>query len=111
LIQSIHKTKKLKAKKMGKAKLSPVYSVSITSRKGREWLQTRQGDKTQGMGGTFCHTGRFQAGINPVNAKVALDHLVFLWVELWDAPWTCTSTGHAANAFFLIQHNNAVFPF
>jgi hypothetical protein len=111
LIQDIHKIKEFKAKKLGKATLSPLYSVFIASRKGREWLQTCQGDETQGMGGTFGHTGRFQPSINPVNTIVAFDHLVFFWIELWDAPRASARTGHAADAFFLIQHDNAIFPF
>ena len=63
------------------------------------------------MCGALGHTNRFKPRIHPINTEITLNHLVGDMIVLWYTPGTSASTGHAANAFSLVQHNNAILAF
>jgi len=67
------------------------------------------GHQSQGMGRTFRHASGFHARIDTIHAVVAFHRFIGFRIILRNPPWTSACAGHAADAFFLIDKDDAVF--
>jgi hypothetical protein len=101
-----HETGRVRSAGINHGQTLPVTHLPIYIKR----LHLGQIDKCQRVGSALGDTGRFQTFIKPINAEITFDHFTGKRIKLWNTPRTGSGTGHAADAFVLIKHYNAVFP-